>query len=183
MKPKNILKTLGLVVFLACATFAYTTCKATEPEDRGYIVKVGDTAPDFKVELTDGRTVSLSELKGKVVMLQFTASWCGVCREEMPHIESEIWQKYKDRKDFFLMGLDYDEPQDKVLKFAQSTGVTYPLGLDTKAAIFQKYARPDAGVTRNVLIGKDGRIVMLTRLYNETEFSKLVEKIDELMAE
>ena len=99
----------------------------------------------------------------------------------MPHIESEIWQKYKNREDFFLIGLDYDEPKDKVLRFAETTGVSYPLGLDTKAGIFQKYARPDAGVTRNVLIDRNGQIVMLTRLYNETEFSQLVKKIDELM--
>ena len=78
-------------------------------------------------------------------------------------------------------GLDYDEPKDKVLRFAETTGVSYPLGLDTKAGIFQKYARPDAGVTRNVLIDRNGQIVMLTRLYNETEFSQLVKKIDELM--
>lgn len=181
MKSKNILRTLGLVFFLVFATYTYSTCKASEPEDRGYIVKVGDMAPDFEVELTDGSTVKLSDLKGKVVMLQFTASWCGVCRKEMPHIESEIWQKYKNREDFFLIGLDYDEPKDKVLRFAETTGVSYPLGLDTKAGIFQKYARPDAGVTRNVLIDRNGQIVMLTRLYNETEFSQLVKKIDELM--
>ena len=81
MKSKNILRTLGLVFFLAFATYTYSTCKASEPEDRGYIVKVGDMAPDFEVELTDGSTVKLSDLKGKVVMLQFTASWCGVCRK------------------------------------------------------------------------------------------------------
>ena len=181
MKSKNILRTLGLVFFLVFATYTYSTCKASEPEYRGYIVKVGDMAPDFEVELTDGSTVKLSDLKGKVVMLQFTASWCGVCRKEMPHIESEIWQRYKNREDFFLIGLDYDEPKDKVLRFAETTGVSYPLGLDNKAGIFQKYARPDAGVTRNVLIDRNGQIVMLTRLYNETEFSQLVKKIDELM--
>ena len=49
-------------------------------DDTGYIVKVGQIAPDFTVKLTDGRSVALSELRGKVVMLQFTASWCGVCR-------------------------------------------------------------------------------------------------------
>ena len=69
------------------------TASQPVPDAAGYIVKVGDTAPDFEMKLTDGRKVKLSELKGKVVMLQFTASWCGVCRKEMPFIEKDIWLK------------------------------------------------------------------------------------------
>lgn len=53
-------------------------------DSTGYIVKVGEPAPDFTITLTDGKQMKLSELSGKVVMLQFTASWCGVCRKEMP---------------------------------------------------------------------------------------------------
>ncbi len=68
---------------------------AQDQDDRKYLVKVGDTAPDFAMALPDGTTVKLSDLRGKVVMLQFTASWCGVCRKEMPFIESDIWQKHK----------------------------------------------------------------------------------------
>ena len=133
----------------------------------------------FTVE--DGRTVTLSDFRGKVVMLQFTASWCGVCRKEMPFIEKDIWQKHKSDPDFMLMGIDRDEPLNKVIAFGKSTGVTYPLGLDPGADIFAKYALRQAGITRNVLIDKEGRIVMLTRLYNPEEFSALVKKIDELL--
>ena len=79
------------------------------------------------------------------------------------------------------MGIDRDEPLNKVIAFGKSTGVTYPLGLDPGADIFAKYALRQAGITRNVLIDKEGRIVMLTRLYNPGEFSSLVRKIDELL--
>ena len=128
------------------------------------------------------RTITFSELRGKVVMLQFTASWCGVCRKEMPFIEKDIWLKHKDNSAFALIGIDRDEPLDKVIAFGKSTGVTYPLGLDPGADIFAKYALRNAGITRNVLIDKDGRIVMLTRLYNEKEFAALTKKIDEMLA-
>ena len=154
---------------------------AVEADKAGYIVKVGEMAPDFTIILTDGKQVTLSSLRGKVVMLQFTASWCGVCRKEMPFIEKDIWLKHKDNTDFALIGIDRDEPLDKVLAFAKSTGVTYPLGLDPGADIFAKYALRDAGITRNVLIDREGRIVMLTRLYNEEEFTSLVEKINEML--
>lgn len=150
-------------------------------DSTGYIVKVGEMAPDFTITLTDGKQMTLSELRGKVVMLQFTASWCGVCRKEMPFIEKDIWQKNKNNPDFALIGIDRDEPLDKVLAFAKSTGVTYPLGLDPGADIFAKYALRESGITRNVLIDREGKIVKLTRLYNEEEFSSLVAKINEML--
>ena len=121
----------------------------SEADSTGYIVRVGEIAPDFTITLTDGKQMSLSSLRGKVVMLQFTASWCGVCR--------------------------------KVLAFAKSTGITYPLGLDPGADIFAKYALRDSGITRNVLIDKEGKIVKLTRLYNEEEFASLVQMINEML--
>ena len=147
----------------------------------GNIVKVGDMAPDFTCTLTDGKQVTLSDLKGKVVMLQFTASWCGVCRKEMPFIEKDIWLKHKANPNFVLMGIDRDEPVETVLKFAETTGVTYPLALDPGADIFAKYALRESGITRNVLIDKEGNIVMLTRLYKPAEFESLVQKIDEML--
>ena len=149
----------------------------------GYIVRLGEVAPDFEMELTDGQKVKLSDLRGKVVMLQFTASWCGVCRKEMPFIEKDIWQKHKDNAQFAIYGIDRDEPLETVKAFAEKTGVTYPLGLDPGADIFAKYADRKAGITRNVLIDKEGKIVMLTRLYNEEEFASLCKKIDEMLAQ
>ena len=168
------LRSLVLGLFALCSMVGMA--QEAEADDTGYIVKVGQVAPDFTVTLTDGRTVTLSDFRGKVVMLQFTASWCGVCRKEMPFIEKDIWQKHKSDPDFMLM-----EPLNKVIAFGKSTGVTYPLGLDPGADIFAKYALRQAGITRNVLIDKEGRIVMLTRLYNPEEFSALVKKIDELL--
>ena len=153
-----------------------------EPDSVGYIVRVGDIAPELEMELTDGQKVKLSDLRGKVVMLQFTASWCGVCRKEMPFIESDIWQKHKANPNFALYGVDRDEPVETVKAFAEKTGVTYPLALDPGADHFAKYADRKAGITRNVLIDKTGKIVMLTRLYNEEEFATLCKKIDEMLA-
>lgn len=157
--------------------------KAVVPDSVGYIVRLGDEAPDFEMELTDGQKVKLSDLRGKVVMLQFTASWCGVCRKEMPFIEKDIWLKHKDNADFALFGIDRDEPLETVNAFAEKTGVTYPMALDPGADIFAKYADREAGITRNVLIDRSGKIVMLTRLYNEDEFAALCKKIDQLLAQ
>lgn len=176
------MKQLRLWIFCLVALFSVAAvAQEAKADDTGYIVKVGQMAPDFTVKLTDGKTLRLSDLRGKVVMLQFTASWCGVCRKEMPFIEKDIWQKHKNNPNFVLIGIDRDEPLEKVVAFGKSTGVTYPLGLDPGADIFAKYALRQSGITRNVLINPEGRIVMLTRLYNPEEFASLVAKIDELL--
>ena len=151
--------------------------------ENDYIVKVGDLAPDFTLQLTDGSTFTLSQQRGKVVMLQFTAGWCGVCRKEMPHIESEIWQPHKDNSNFVLVGIDREETLEDILPFIEGVGTTYPIAMDTNADVFAQYALRESGITRNVLIDRDGRIVMLTRLFKEDEFAALVEKINTMLEE
>ena len=154
---------------------------ASEDIYRGYIVKVGDQAPDnFELKLTNGQKTSLKDLKGKIVILQFTASWCSVCRREMPHLESDVWQAYQN-KNVVLIGVDRDEPLEKVKKFGQDMKITYPLALDPGADIFGLFADKKSGVTRNVVIDTSGKIVFLTRLYSTDEFVEMVNVIDKLV--
>ena len=108
------MKQLLIIMAFISACFLRAESQGSN-DDRGYIVKVGDMAPDFVMHLPSGDTVQLSKLKGKVVMLQFTASWCPVCRKEMPFIEKEIWQKHKNDDAFRLYGVDMNEPLEKLL--------------------------------------------------------------------
>lgn len=180
---KRLISTVCAVfcTLFASNSYAQQADVAPKADEVGYIVRVGEVAPDFTITLTDGEKVKLSSLRGKVVMLQFTASWCGVCRKEMPHIEKDIWQKHKNNEAFALIGVDRDEPLDKVIAFGKAMEVTYPLGLDPGGDIFALYALRNAGITRNVLIDKEGKIVMLTRLFNAQEYNSLVEKINEML--
>lgn len=159
----------------------FSDAKLKVPAEYQYIVKIGDQAPTFTADIATGGQVTPADLEGKVTMLQFTASWCGVCRKEMPHIEKDIWQKYKDRKDFMLLGIDRDEERDKVIRFGQDVNVTYPLVLDPGSKIFHLFAKKGAGVTRNVIIDRTGKIVFMTRLFKEEEFEAMKDVIDGLM--
>lgn len=165
------------------ATIDSVATDTVVPDERGYIVEIGDMAPDFTATVAGtNEQVTLSDYRGKrVVMLQFTASWCGVCRKEMPEIERQIWQRHKDNERFALIGVDRDEPDSTVLAFAEKTGVTYPLVLDEGGEIFCRYAHRLAGITRNVIVDTDGRIVMMTRLYDEEEFARMTQVIDSLL--
>ena len=178
MKKQLLMALLMLFTITASAQKSENSKSVKTLDENGYIVFEGDECPDFKIKMTDGREIQLSSLRGKVVMLQFTASWCGVCRKEMPFIESDIWQKHKNNPDFMLIAIDRDEPLETVLKFAETTKITYPIGLDPGADIFAKFAVRDAGITRNVLINREGKIIKRTRLFNQEEFASLVKAID-----
>ena len=114
-------------------------------------------------------------------MLQFTASWCSVCRKEMPFIEKEIHQVLNSDDNFLLIGIDLKEDKATIEKFQKATGITYPIVLDTDGKIFELYAEAEAGVTRNVIIDKDGKVAFLTRLFDREEFDAMKSKINELL--
>ncbi len=181
----NHITPLFMAIWLLTGSFALKAQISQQkiPADYGYRVTPGQQMPDFQMELTDGTTINTANLRGKVVMLQFTASWCGVCRKEMPHIESEIWQKYKSNDNFALYGIDLKEPLETVKKFAGDMKITYPLALDPEGKIFYTYAVKGAGVTRNVIIDQKGKIVFLTRLFKEEEFREMISVIDRLLNE
>lgn len=160
------------VSLLVLALGLVSTSQDKKVYENGYIVKVGDMAPDFIIKEAGGKSYKLSDLRGKVVMLQFTASWCGVCRTEMPFIESEIWKEKKD-SGLAVIGIDRDEPVETVQKFSKEMKITYPLALDPGADIFGLFALKEAGVTRNVIIDRSGKIIFLTRLFDRAEFDSM----------
>ena len=170
MSNRSFLNLICFYFLLACFTYS-------QNNERGYIVSVGDKAPLFKTKTSSGEIFDLEKHKGKIVMLQFTASWCSVCIKEMPYIENEIWQIHKDSDDFLLVGIDKGESIEMINKLINKTKVTYPICLDEKSEIFELYAKKKAGVTRNVIIDRDGEIIFLTRLFDHNEFNEMKDII------
>lgn len=174
------MKTLRAILLLAlmgCGAGISAQNDHPEPDERGFYVLVRDPMPDF--ELTDlaGETYTRASLLGQVYVLQFTASWCGVCRAEMPHLEEEVWQGGKGT---LVIGVDLDEPAEKVARFAEQTGVTYPMAPDAGGAVFGLVAAPKSGVTRNVVVDAEGRIAFLTRLFDTEEFEAMKSVLERL---
>ena len=154
-------------------------------DNRGYIVNVGDKVPIFY--LGNSNKSFTEQYKGKVVMIQFTASWCGVCMKEMPFIENEIWQVHKENADFVLIALAKDntnrpQKEKEIQYMIDKTAVTYPIITDEKSKIFELFAEQKAGVTRNIIIDQNGKIAFLTRLFEKNEFDEMKRVINELLA-
>jgi len=180
---KNIkIVLVGLLTFTnAFSQSNYELPSQEIPAAYEFTAKIGDIIPDFTMTLTNGKRVSSKDWRGKVVMLQFTASWCGVCRKEMPFIEKDIWLKNRRNSNFLLFGVDRDEPLEKVQRYQKEMDISYPIAIDPNADVFGIFADKKAGVTRNVIIDKKGKIVFMTRLFNELEFKEMVKVIEFLL--
>jgi peroxiredoxin len=163
-------KVFSFLIILILFPFLNCLSQNPQPDERGYIVKVGDKINDFDVTLVDGNIKKLSEFNAPVVILNFFASWCVVCRKEIPHIEKEIWQPLKDQG-VIVIGVDYKEKPDTVKKFVEKMNITYPVALDEEGKIFERFAR--GGVTRNIVLDQNLTIIFLTRLFDRKEFENM----------
>lgn len=155
---------LFLIGFLPILSYAQ--------DQQGWLVQIGEKAPDFSFTLADSSLKKLSDYKGKVVLINFFATWCPPCREELPRVQKEIYDVYKSNKNFELFVFGREEDWDKLTPFIEKTGYTFPILPDVKREIFSKYAL--SGIPRNVIIDKDGKILYLSLGYTANEFDQLL---------
>lgn len=112
-------------------------------------------APDFALTTFDGEQVTLSELNGRVVVINFWASWCGPCEEEAEDLEL-TWRAYRDQGVMFI-GVDYVDTEPEALAYLQKWDVTYPNGPDLRTEISQAYRI--RGVPETFIVDKSGNMV------------------------
>ena len=116
--------------------------------------QVGNLAPDFQLQNLDGQAVSLSDFRGKPVLVNFWASWCPPCRSEMPYIQ-EIYEEWSD-KGLLVLAINIGESSSKAEEFMQSYNLSFTVLLDTKQDVAQRYNI--TGIPTTFFIDKDGII-------------------------
>ena len=136
----------ALVLVLASLAYGATT--------RGSGQLQSGPAPDFTLGLFDGGEISLSDLRGQIVVLNFWASWCTPCKEEAPMLES-VWQRYAGQG-VSVIGVDYKDTEPAARAFIEEFGITYPNGPDTRSRIAGAYGVQ--GVPETVVITQQGEI-------------------------
>lgn len=142
-------------------------------------LEVGSTAPDFTLKSRSGENVKLSELRGEVVMINFWASWCAPCRQEMPLLE-ELYDRYGDMG-FTLLGVNVEEDSSAALALLKEIPVTFPVLLDTTNSVSELYnviAMPST-----VILDRDGRVRFVHKGYLPGYEDEYRQQIKELIRE
>jgi len=132
----------------------------------------GDAAPPFTLDDLDGREVALSSFRGRPLILHFWATWCPVCREEMPILE----QAARDSPDgLTVLGINLGERRAKIAEYAQRAGLSFPLLLDGRGKVAARYGVLSLPIT--ILVGPDGRIAGSLTMGSLTR-ERLAERLD-----
>lgn len=160
---KNLLKTLSISAGLLFASSVF----AATP------------APDFTLKSSTGQNVRLAEQRGQVVMLNFWASWCGPCRQEMPLLDG-IAKKY-GKMGFVLYGINVEEDNTDAKKMLQDLGVSFTILFDPESKLSSLYS-VDAMPT-SVIIDKKGMVRYVDKGYKAGDENKYKEQIMELIRE
>lgn len=154
-----------------------TATEQPDPE-AATIAVAGSVAPDFTVELFDGGSLHLADLKGKVVLVNFWATWCPPCREELKRVQADLIDRFAG-KDFLFIPISRGEERDTVAAFREQNGYTFTMGLDPERTIYDQYA--SNYIPRNFLIDRDGKVVTASVGYEPEEFDALIAQIEAML--
>jgi peroxiredoxin len=133
-------------------------------------------APDFTLRSMAGSNLRLAEQRGSVVLVNFWATWCGPCREEMPHL-NRLYDKYRG-SGLQLLGVNVDDDAKNAIGMAQKMGVRFPVLLDTDKAVSRSF--DVSAMPSTVLIDRDGKVRHVHRGYKagvEDTYERLVRDL------
>ncbi len=143
------------------------------------LVKLNQQVPEFSFTNKDGKSIKLSDYKGKVILINFFATWCGPCMKEMPFIQKDLWEKLKNNDKFIILSFGRDHTQEEVNKFIESKKFTFPIFADKGKLIYNLFATKY--IPRNYLIDSTGTVIYASTGFTTDDFTKLVNKIDVLL--
>lgn len=162
---------LAVTLVLTNMTFAQTA-----PQGSNTLVSMGMQTPDFSYEISKGKNASSKDLLGKVVLINFFATWCGPCRAELPKIQSEIWNKHHSNPKFVMLTFGREHTWKEVEKFKTDNNFQFTFYPDPKRGVYGKFAK--LTIPRSFLLDEEGKIIYLSEGYDEAHFNELVKLID-----
>lgn len=171
MKSKVWLFTFLMMILFS--TFALSGCQDE-------ILGVGDKLPDFELRNVEGGILTLDDIEGKVILIDFWATWCAPCRSSVPHLK-KLHKDYEG-KDFMVLGINLDKKKsdEEIARYAENEGIEYKIVKGTDE-FFNKFGV--RGIPAFFLIDKDSKISLKLIGYDPNYFKMLPAKIDNLLEE
>lgn len=132
--------------------------------------KVGEKMPSFTITDTGGKRISIDDLKGKVTLVNFWATWCPPCLVELPRMEKEIWLKYKS-DEFVMVAIAREQSEQEIVAFREKYGFSFPIAADPLREAYKLFG--NGGIPRSYLVGPDGSILFQSVGYDDAEFDRM----------
>lgn len=139
-------------------------------------LKIGDALPNFELTSSVYGNVKAADLKGKVILISLFATWCGPCQKELADVQSMLWPRYKDDKNFVMLVVGREHTDEQLQKYNERKGFTFPLYPDPKREVFSLFA--EKTIPRAYLFGKDGTLIYSSIGYTAEEFQNLMNSIE-----
>ena len=139
-------------------------------------LKIGDILPNFELTSSVYGNVKAADLKGKVILISLFATWCGPCQKELADVQSMLWPRYKDDKNFVMLVVGREHTDEQLQKYNERKGFTFPLYPDPKREVFSLFA--EKTIPRAYLFGKDGTLIYSSIGYTAEEFQTLMNSIE-----
>ena len=146
------------------------------PQEETTHIKISENVPAFDFEVKPGVKQNITDDKGKLILITFFATWCAPCRQELPHIQSDIYNKYKNNKNFRLLIFGREHSWEEINKFKAENKFSMPFYPDPDRSIYSKFA--GQYIPRNFLISPEGKVLFSSTGFNEKDFKELKELIE-----
>lgn len=175
MKKTKSATTANRILTLICLSIITLNVFSEE----GDIAKKGQQVPEFSFTIGNGQQVSASDYKGKVLLINFFATWCGPCRQEMPLLQEKVWLKYKDNKNFKFLSFGRGHSAEEITKFVRSNSFEFPMYPDKDKLVYNMFA--SSYIPRNYIVDKNGKIVYQSMGFTIEDFDKMLELLQSLL--
>lgn len=170
------MKTKKCILSLLFLVVGSMVMAQSSPEKSYDLVTSGMSVPAFKYEVEKGKSLQSADLKGKLVLINFFATWCSPCRVELPKIQSEIWDKHRSNPKFVMLTFGREHNWQEVVKFREEQKLSFPLYPDPTRGVYGLFAKQT--IPRSFLVDEDGKVIYATTGYEEKNFNELVTMIN-----
>jgi peroxiredoxin len=163
-----------LAVIVALPLTAQTNDKKQRPE-----LALGSAMPQFVLESSVYGKVSSADLKGKVVLINMFATWCGPCQKELAEVKDVLWPKFKDNGSFKMLVIGREHTDEQLKDYNEIKKFSFPMYPDPKREVYSKFA--DITIPRAYLFGKDGKLIHASKGFEDGDMEKVMKMIEEAL--